>query len=159
VYTEMMDIPVPGFWKYWRQKLALLKSESHAIMDKNPEAASVIQVHNVLNDIEIGFLRVLRFPLPIIPPISPSSQSPRVGTIGLLVAAVPSGPNWTPPPTKPIKKKVLNDIEILAGCTPVKVGESSEWTSIVNSVEETEQTFAKLQMGSCFLALSSACTR
>jgi cation transporter-like permease len=29
--------------------------------------------------------------------------------------------------------KVLNDIEILAGCTPAKVGESSEWTSIVNS--------------------------
>jgi hypothetical protein len=28
------------------------------------------------------------------------------GTIGLLVAAVPSGPNWTPPPTIPIKKFV-----------------------------------------------------
>jgi hypothetical protein len=47
-----------------------------------------------------GFLRVLWFPLPIIiPPISPPSQSPRVGTIGLLVAAVPSGSNWTPLPT------------------------------------------------------------
>jgi hypothetical protein len=54
-----------------------------------------------------GFLRVLRFPLPIIiPPISPSSQSPGAGTIGLLVAAVPSGPNWTPPPIIPIKKNV-----------------------------------------------------
>jgi hypothetical protein len=29
--------------------------------------------------------------------------------------------------------KVLNDIEIIPGCTPAKVGESSEWTSIVNS--------------------------
>jgi hypothetical protein len=46
-----------------------------------------------------GFLRVLRFPLPIILPISPSSYSPGAGTIGLLVAAVPSRPNWTPPPT------------------------------------------------------------
>jgi hypothetical protein len=37
-----------------------------------------------------GFLRVRRFPLPIIPPISPSSYSPGAGTIGQLVAAVPS---------------------------------------------------------------------
>jgi hypothetical protein len=29
-----------------------------------------------------GFLRVLRFPLPVIPPNSPSSQSPGAGTIG-----------------------------------------------------------------------------
>jgi hypothetical protein len=29
-----------------------------------------------------GFLRVLRFPLPFIPPNSPSSQSPGAGTIG-----------------------------------------------------------------------------
>jgi hypothetical protein len=39
-----------------------------------------------------GFLRVFRFPLPIIPPISPSSYSPGAGKIGLLVAAVSSGP-------------------------------------------------------------------
>jgi hypothetical protein len=45
-----------------------------------------------------GFLRVLQFPLPIILPISPSSKSPGAGTIGLLVAAVPNRPNWTPPP-------------------------------------------------------------
>jgi hypothetical protein len=49
-----------------------------------------------------GFLRVLRFPLPNIPPISPSSKSAEAGTIGLFVAAVPSGHNWTPPPTIPI---------------------------------------------------------
>jgi hypothetical protein len=41
-----------------------------------------------------GFLRLLRFPLPIfIPPNSPSSQSPGVGTIGQLLADVPSGPS------------------------------------------------------------------
>jgi hypothetical protein len=39
----MADIPVPGFLKYWTQKLALLKSECHAIVDKYPEAASVVQ--------------------------------------------------------------------------------------------------------------------
>jgi hypothetical protein len=42
-----------------------------------------------------GFLRVLRFPLPIfIPPNSPSSsQSPAAVTIGHSVAEVPSGPS------------------------------------------------------------------
>jgi hypothetical protein len=51
----------------------------------------------------MGFLRVLRFPLPIfIPPNSPSSQSPGAGKIGQSVAAVPSGPSWTPPPTERI---------------------------------------------------------
>jgi hypothetical protein len=45
------------------------------------------------------------FPPPIIiPPISPSSQSQGAGTIVLLVAAVPSGPNWNPPSTISIKK-------------------------------------------------------
>jgi hypothetical protein len=39
--------------------------------------------------------------------------------------------------------KVLNDIEILARCTPAKVGESSQWTSIVNSVEENRANFCK----------------
>jgi hypothetical protein len=39
-----------------------------------------------------GFLRVLPFPLPFIPPNSPSSQSPGAGTIGQWVADVPSGP-------------------------------------------------------------------
>jgi hypothetical protein len=35
--------------------------------------------------------------------------------------------------------KVLGDMENLAGCTPAKVGESSEWTSIVNSSEENSK--------------------
>jgi hypothetical protein len=62
-----------------------------------------------------GFLRVLGFPLPIIPPISPSSYSPVAGTMGLLVAAVPSGPNWTPPPTIPIKKIKKNLVMCIRG--------------------------------------------
>jgi hypothetical protein len=47
----------------------------------------------------IGFLRVLRFPLPIlIPPTAPlSSSSSGAGTIGQLVAEVPSGLSLTPP--------------------------------------------------------------
>jgi hypothetical protein len=52
-----------------------------------------------------GFLRVLLLPLSIfIPPIFPSSYSPGAGTIDLLVAAVPSRPNWTQPHTIPIKR-------------------------------------------------------
>jgi hypothetical protein len=38
--------------------------------------------------------------------------------------------------------KVLSDIEILAKCTPAKMGESCEWSSIVSSAEEKEQTSA-----------------
>jgi hypothetical protein len=63
----MANVPVLGFRKYCRQKLASLKSEPHAITDMHPEAVAVVQVH-----------------------------------------------------------KVLSDIELLAGCTPAKVGESSE---------------------------------
>lgn len=70
-------LPVLGFWKYWTQKVALLKYECHTIMNKYPEAASVVQQVS----------------------------------------------------------KVLSDIENLAGCTPPEVGESSEWTSILNSLE------------------------
>jgi hypothetical protein len=37
--------------------------------------------------------------------------------------------------------KVVNDIEILAKCTPAKEGESSWWTTIVNSAEENRAKF------------------
>jgi hypothetical protein len=37
--------------------------------------------------------------------------------------------------------KVLNDIEILARCTLAKVGESSEWTSILNSAQDNRANF------------------
>jgi hypothetical protein len=55
-----------------------------------------------------GFLRVLRFPLPIfIPPNSPSSsQSAGAGTIGHSVADVPSGPSLDSTPNMRNKKKV-----------------------------------------------------
>jgi hypothetical protein len=37
----------------------------------------------------------------------------------LLVAAMPSGPNWTPPPTKPIKKIIRLTIPtVLNGTVP-----------------------------------------
>jgi hypothetical protein len=53
VYTKTVDFPVPGFRKYWKQKLGSLKSECHTITNKCPEAASVVQqVYKVLNDIE-----------------------------------------------------------------------------------------------------------
>jgi hypothetical protein len=39
--------------------------------------------------------------------------------------------------------KMLSDIENCARCIPSKVGESSEWTSIVNSVEENRTGFYK----------------
>jgi hypothetical protein len=34
--------------------------------------------------------------------------------------------------------RVHSDIEILARCTPAKVGESSEWATIVNSGEQSK---------------------
>jgi hypothetical protein len=41
--------------------------------------------------------------------------------------------------------KILSDIELLAGCTPAKVGENSEWTAIANNVRgRTKQTFVKV---------------
>jgi hypothetical protein len=51
--------------------------------------------------------------------------------------------NYTEAGTVVQVHKVLNDTEILAGCTPAEVGESSEWTSIVNSVEENRANFCK----------------
>jgi hypothetical protein len=61
-----------------------------------------------------GFLRVLRFPLPNIPQISPSSYSPGAGTVGLLVAAVPIGPNWTPTPFYQLTKIKIFYVFILS---------------------------------------------
>jgi hypothetical protein len=53
VYTKMAGVPVPGFRKYWTQKVASLKSQCHAITKKYPAAASVVQqVHEALSDIE-----------------------------------------------------------------------------------------------------------
>jgi hypothetical protein len=38
-----------------------------------------------------------------------SSAGRRADKTGPLVAVVPSGPNWTPPPTIPIKKMTRHD--------------------------------------------------
>jgi hypothetical protein len=43
--------------------------------------------------------------------------------------------------------KVLSDIEIFAKCTRAKVGESSEWTTIVNNAEENKANFCKILKG------------
>jgi hypothetical protein len=49
----MADVSEPGFQKYWRQELSLLKSECNATTNKYPDAASVVQqVHKVISDIE-----------------------------------------------------------------------------------------------------------
>jgi hypothetical protein len=40
---EMVDVPIPGFWKYWTNKVASVKSEWHTIMSRYPEAACVVQ--------------------------------------------------------------------------------------------------------------------
>jgi hypothetical protein len=49
----MADVPIRGSRKYWTQRLASLKSESHTITNKYPAAASIVQqVHKVLSDIE-----------------------------------------------------------------------------------------------------------
>jgi hypothetical protein len=53
LYIKIADIPVLGNQTYYRQKLASLISQCHAIINKYPEAASVLQVDKVLNDIEI----------------------------------------------------------------------------------------------------------
>jgi hypothetical protein len=56
-----------------------------------------------------GFLRMLRFPLPFIPPNSPSSQSPGAGTIGQASKWPKCRVDqvWTPPPTMQIKKRKI----------------------------------------------------
>jgi hypothetical protein len=53
-----------------------------------------------------GFLRVLQFPLPIIPPISPSSYSPGAGTIGHWWTLCRVDPIGLHPPLYQFKKKV-----------------------------------------------------
>jgi hypothetical protein len=42
---------------------------------------------------------------------------------------------------------VISDIEILAKCTLDRVGESSQWTTIVNGLEENRAIFCKFLDG------------
>jgi hypothetical protein len=91
----MADVPEPEFREYWTQKVSSLKSQCPDITKKYPEAASVVQVH-----------------------------------------------------------KVLSDIEILAECPPPEVGESSQWTTIVNSAKVKKANFCKvLERKPLFIAL------
>jgi hypothetical protein len=49
----MADVPESEFWKYGRQALSSLISESHTMTNKYPEAASVVQQFYILiSDIE-----------------------------------------------------------------------------------------------------------
>jgi hypothetical protein len=62
-----------------------------------------------------GFLRVLRFPLPIlIPPTTPHSSS-GAGTIGQILADVPSGLSLTPLQETKLKLSMNNGKPIRAG--------------------------------------------
>jgi hypothetical protein len=99
--TKMADVPVPGFRKYWTHKLASLKSDLHAIMNKYPKAASLVQQ----------------------------------------------------------VYKVLSDIENFVGCTPTEVGESSEWTSTVNSAEENRVNFCEALDGKALFSALTACAQ
>jgi hypothetical protein len=52
---------------------------------------------------------------------------------------------------------VLNDVEILAGCTPATVEESSGWTSVVNSAENRVQFCKGLDGKPHFCTLYGMC--
>jgi hypothetical protein len=84
---------------------------AQAVSHRLPTAAARVRAQFKLCGIcggqsgtEAGFLRVLRFPLPIlIPPSAPHSSSSGAGTVGQLVADVPSGLSY---PTPRNKKKL-----------------------------------------------------
>jgi hypothetical protein len=60
---KMADLLVPRFRKYRKQKLISLKPECHAITNKYPEAASVLQVYSVISDIQNITRKALSGPL------------------------------------------------------------------------------------------------
>jgi hypothetical protein len=75
---------------------------------------------------------LLRLPLPIIPPISPSPLSSGAGTIVLIVAAMPSGPNWTPLPTFQLKNTVnhharFNNFDYTSFGMPTACMQTKHW--------------------------------
>jgi hypothetical protein len=43
--------------------------------------------------------------------------------------------------------KVLNEIEIIAWCVPAKLGESPQWTTIVNCANKNRINFCKIVVG------------
>jgi hypothetical protein len=66
------------------------------------------QVGFVVDKVALGrvFSEYLGFPCPSSFHQIPHHNHPRQATVGQSVAAVPSGPSWTPPPTKRIKIRV-----------------------------------------------------
>jgi hypothetical protein len=49
--------------------------------------------------------------------------------------------------------EVICNIEDLTGCTPAAVGESAEWTSIVNTVEDTRARYCIALSGSVLFSV------
>jgi hypothetical protein len=71
------------------RRIGVVCAMAEAVSRWLPTASARVQsrvwssgICGVQSGVTAGFLRVLRFPLPFIPPNSPSSQSPGAGTIG-----------------------------------------------------------------------------
>jgi hypothetical protein len=84
-YSELRVFQYLGYLSYFFSSRAIAEAVSRWL----PTAAARIQswvwsggIFGGQSGAGAGFLRVLRFPLPFIPPNSPSSQSPGAGTIG-----------------------------------------------------------------------------
>jgi hypothetical protein len=82
------------------------RTTAQAVSRGLPTAAARVRAQVRQSGNGAGFLRVLRFPLPIlIPPTAPHYHlSSETGTIGQLVADVPSGLSLTPPQETKKKK-------------------------------------------------------
>jgi hypothetical protein len=94
--TSPVNSLLGGIWVIlhpkWRILLVIMgygRAIAEAVSRWLPTAAARVQSRVWLSGIcggqsgvGAGILRILRFPLPFIPPNSPSSQSPGAGTIG-----------------------------------------------------------------------------
>jgi hypothetical protein len=116
--------------KFDAKYLALVNKRScrgiaQAVSRWFPTAVARVRARVCSSGAGAGFLRVLRFPLPIfIPPNSPSSLSPGAGTIGHSVADVPSGPSLNSTPHYAnLKKKKKSD---QSKCTVLRFGANNE---------------------------------
>jgi hypothetical protein len=87
-----------AFIDTWSNQLVLGRAVAQAVRRWLPTAAVRVRVRAACGvcggqrGTGAGFLRVFHFPLPIIPPISPSSESPGAGTIGHLWLQCRVGP-------------------------------------------------------------------
>jgi hypothetical protein len=103
---------------------------------------------------EAGFLRELRFPLPIfIPPNSPSSQSPGAGAIAQKWPTCRVDPVWTTPPPMIIKiqnKKWIHNIP--------SSGVSAGWMLRV-SIPPTREICLYRITSRPFLVVTISCTQ